>query len=110
MPEDLKLDEEPFPASDPIALTDPQMDALVELSWVRDEMRDLKKREDQLKAEIKDFLDGATEGLDPDGKAAVKVKVLERTGVDSKKLEAMFPDVFENVRTTTTYSRIDLDV
>ena len=98
--------DEPLPET--IALTPEQVDALEELAYIRREKAELTKREERVKKEIIGFLGHATTGVLGSGATAVTVKELTRTGVDSKKLEAMYPDVYSDVRTQTTYKRVDL--
>jgi predicted phage-related endonuclease len=92
----------------PVTLTDEQLDAIQELRHVRSEMSDLRKRESDLRKEILQALGDAQRGLTGSGEPAVKLRKSTRVGVDAKQLEAMYPDVFDEVRKETEVVTIDL--
>lgn len=95
-------------APPPVTLTDEQLDAVQELRHIRSEMSDLRKRETAVRNEILQAVGDAPRALTASGEPAVKIRKQLRTGVDAKQLEALFPDVYDEVRTEKEVVFIDL--
>jgi hypothetical protein len=92
----------------PVTLTDEQLDAVQELRHIRSEMSDLRKRESDCRKEILQALGDAQRGFTASGEPCVKLRKSTRVGVDAKQLEALYPDVFDEVRTAKEVVTIDL--
>ncbi len=101
------LEEDPA-VEPPVTLTAEQLDAVQELRHVRSEMSDLRRRESDLRKEILQALNSAERGLTASGDPAVKLRKSVRVGVDAKMLEAVYPDVFDEVKKQTEVVTIDL--
>jgi hypothetical protein len=106
-------------------LTDDELFALAfELDEVRAEARGLRKREDELKERFrqafpdgttdprmrttKDDASGQTVEISVRGVDLIKVSTSKRTTVNRKKLEAMHPEVFTDVKETGTTAKIEV--
>lgn len=77
-----------------------------ELSMAVDELRDARREAAQAERRAKDARDEVLRLMGDrltamTGSGEVTVRVTERTGVDRDRLEAMYPEVFAAVRTST---------
>lgn len=68
-----------------------------ELGAIRDEQKVLKAQESKIRDELLARLNGAPRALTADGREAVTATVSSRRTVNRKRLEAMYPDVFDAV-------------
>lgn len=85
------------------------LELVEELDAVRVERRQLGHREGEIKERLNEILGGAT-ALVVMGEPILTVTESVRSGVDRKKLEAMFPDVFADVRTESTARTMNIEV
>lgn len=81
-----------------------------ELADVRAAMKVLEDREKNLKTVVRDFLEANDVDSATDGKVTVFRSEHERTGVDRKRLEALYPRVLADVATTTPVVQIRAEV
>lgn len=95
-----------------VTLNDEQLQLLRDLAAVRRERNDLKKREDALRASLLDVLtrNNSTDAITAGGKPAMRISSSPSSGVDKKKLEAMYPDVYAQVLTTGTVDKLIIDL
>lgn len=86
-----------------IQLDDDMTDAVEELIEARSTAKAAKVREKEARTKLLEVLHAkqASQGLTASGQG-VKLSVQYRAGVDPKKLEALYPEVFEAVRTETS--------
>jgi hypothetical protein len=84
--------------------------AALELQDVRSQQAQLRKREEDLKKAIYAELGDSSEGMLASGVTAVHVEEQHRRSVNSAKLEAMYPGVYDDVmeEKITRVLRIDL--
>jgi hypothetical protein len=84
--------------------------AALELQDIRSQGAQLRKREEDLKKVIYAELGDTTEGLLASGVTACHVEEQHRRSVNSARLEAMYPDVYDSVveEKVTRVLRIDL--
>lgn len=73
------------------------------LKLAREEARAAAKHEKEAKQELKELLEDRIEIP-----GVVQVKVSTRAGVDRDRLEALYPDVYEDVSTSTEVHTIDI--
>lgn len=92
----------------PIVLTGDSLEAVEELKYLRAERAEIEKREKILRSEILRQLGDAPQAVDENGVTVVLVTKTLRTGVDRKMLEALYPQVFEDVMTETTAITVNL--
>jgi len=104
----MPLEEDHLDPPLPVTLTAEQLDAIAELRHIRSEMSDLRRRETDCRNEILQALGDAERGFTASGEAAVKLRKSLRVGVDRAQLEALYPDVFDEVRTEKEVVTIDL--
>lgn len=81
-----------------------------ELADVRAVLKIYSEREDVLKKAVRNFLEGANVDAASDGTVTVFRSSHERSGVNPKRLEALYPKVFEDVRTFTPVVQIRVEV
>ena len=74
-----------------------ELELVEELAEVRDVMKGLKTQESGLRTQILDLLSGAERGLTASGSQIASVQVQHRRSVNAAKLEALFPEVYEQV-------------
>jgi predicted phage-related endonuclease len=81
-----------------------------ELHDVRAALKVLKEREETLKGNVRGYIE--TQGTDAvtDGTVSAFRSTGSRTGVDPKRLEALYPKVYEDVKTSTSYVQIRVEV
>lgn len=84
------------------------IDLIEELSALREDKRDITAREARVKERLHEALDGA-DGLAFEGRRVLTVTAAHRSGVDRKRLEAMFPEIFAEVRTESTSRVLTID-
>lgn len=89
-----------------IAIKGETAKAVIELATLRAERRAIEKRETELKDIILQTI-GAGDTGTYRGAPVVTVKSIPRTGVDSKRLQAELPEVFEEYSSTTVSNRVD---
>lgn len=96
-----------------LQLSDEQLQKVCELRNKREEISLLQKDVDVLRAELLDMLEDAStdSALTASGAAAMHVTAQIRRGVNSSKLEAMYPDVYEEVmeEKTSMVLKVDYD-
>lgn len=80
--------------------------AVIELATIRTERLAIQKREEVLKGIILQTLEAGDTGTYR-GAPVVTVKAIPRTTVDSKKLQAELPEVYEAYSTTGVSNRVD---
>lgn len=78
-------------------LPDEIIAAAMELKEVRAQEAVLKRRDEDLRDQIIKALEGTTTGLTASGAKAVHTITQHRRGVNTAKLEALFPEVFNQV-------------
>lgn len=81
-----------------------------ELNDVRAALKVLNDREDILKKKVRAFLEGANVDAATDGTVTAFRSSHDRSGVDAKRLEALYPSVYEGVKTSTPVVRIWVEV
>jgi len=81
-----------------------------ELDDIRDAQKVLKKREDTLRKTVLDHLESVDKDAIVDGDLSITVIHSERSGVDTKRLEALHPRVYNDVKTSTPVTRLVVDV
>ena len=65
---------------------------------VRKEVNQLNKQAEALRARLIEALEGDDQGVTASGQVAVELQTQTRTGIDSHKLRALYPDVFDDVQ------------
>lgn len=91
-----------------VVVTDEVAQKAAEMAFIRAERSELKRREDTLRTELLAALDGAEVGLTASGALVAEVTTSERVNVDRNKLEALYPEVFAAVRSTTSVVTVKL--
>jgi RNA-binding protein YlmH len=92
-------------------LPDDVIAAAKELESLRHQTSVLRRREETLRTKILQALDGDEKGLTASGVAVVHVQVQTRRKVSSAKLEALYPEIYDQVMSESTVKvlKIDLD-
>ncbi len=97
-----------------VTLNDEQVDLLKQLAATRREKNALAKKEEALRAALIDVLNSnsTSEAITASGKPAMKISTSPSSGINKTKLEAMYPDVYQQVLTTGSIDKliIELDV
>lgn len=93
---------------DPVVLTDEELEAIAELRHLRVERKDIEDREKVLRNEILQRIGTASRALTADGRPAAIKRTQIRRNVDRKKLEAEYPDVFDDVMSESEVTILDL--
>lgn len=101
-------DEDEGTPGEPVVLTDEELEAVAELRHLRVERKDIEERERVLRNEILQRLGVAARALTADGRPAAIKRTQVRRNVDRKKLEAEYPDVFDDVMTESEVVILDL--
>jgi hypothetical protein len=83
-------------------------DLVFDLREAREARHDAEFRERTARESILTLLNGESRGLTASGDVAVTVVTYQRTNVNSKKLQALYPDVYDDVIDETTVQRLDL--
>lgn len=81
-----------------------------ELADVRAALKVLNEREDVLKKAVRGFLEGADVDAATDGSVTVFRSAHDRSGVNTKRLEALYPAVLADVKTSTEVVQIRVEV
>lgn len=81
-----------------------------ELDDVRAVLKIYKEREEALKKNVRTWLDENGLASASDGKVAVFRSEHERSGVNAKALEALYPSVYNDVKTSTPVVQIRVEV
>jgi transcriptional regulator with XRE-family HTH domain len=84
------------------------LDAVAELRHIRSEMSTLRGRESDVRAEILQALGDSQQGLTGSGEPVVKIRLQHRRNVNAKQLEALYPDVYDEVMSETVVKIVDL--
>lgn len=91
---------------DLLELDEDALDAVKELQSIRDSIKSLKGREETIKAQLLETLNEADSGVDSTGRPIVEVRRQQRSSVDTKKLQALYPDVWADCQRETLVSSI----
>jgi predicted phage-related endonuclease len=87
----------PMTDNDDNAVLDDDDLALVEnLREVREDIKKLTSREDAIRSALLDRLQGIEYGLTADGSPVIEVQRQPRSRVDSKRLQALYEEVWED--------------
>lgn len=81
--------------------------AIAELARVRADIKSAESRESELRKAIMDSLGNADKAMH-EGLVVASVSEVSRSGVDSKALESMFPEVFSQVVKVSNYKRLNI--
>lgn len=90
-------------------LPDQIVEAVQELKEIRATAAQLKKRETNLRDQILMALDGNDRGLTGSGAQVVHVETQHRRTVNSAKLQAMYPDAYDDCTSETTVTVLKTD-
>ena len=92
----------------PVRLSEDQIRDAAELWETRREIRALEAKAEELRKRILQTLGGESQGVTASGLVAVEVTIQNRTGVDSHKLRAMHPQVWQDVLRQTEATLVSL--
>lgn len=81
-----------------------------ELNDLRDAAKAIDEREKVLRAAVLDFLTSIGEDAAASGNVAISLSKSVRTGVDTKRLEALYPKVHADVKTSTPVVQVRVKV
>lgn len=79
-----------------------------QLAEARKNKRDWEKVEEKVKGQIRQVLGDRRSAITAGGQPVLSVKVTTRRGVDTRKLEALYPEIYEEVMKETVIEKIDL--
>lgn len=82
-------------------LPDATIALVEELRTVRDSIKSLKSREDQIRQTLLDELKGVEEGVTASGMPVVTVERYSRTKIDGNRLQALYQDVWKDCQVET---------
>lgn len=85
-----------------IVLTDAQLALVEDLRSTREDIKKLKAKEDGIRAALLDELQGVEYGVTASGAPLIEVERYSRTRVDSKRLQALYEDVWKDCQTETS--------
>ena len=85
----------------PAHLTPRELEAAEKLRAVRAEIRSLEAEASVLRDDLLAALDGESFGVTASGDIAVQVRTQTRTGLDTQKVRALFPEVWLQCRKDT---------
>jgi predicted phage-related endonuclease len=91
-----------------VVLDDNTVDLVDELRSIRDTIKGLKAREDEIRSHLLSELDGAEQGITASGVPVVEVQYQTRSRVDSRRLQAVYEDVWKDCQTETTVATVRL--
>ena len=85
---------------DYVTLTPELAEMVEDLSDVREQMKSLRGTEKELRDTLLTTLEDAqaTHGMTASGVQVVSLRTATRTAVDRNKLEALYPEIFEEVK------------
>ena len=95
-------------AEDTMLADEGLIDLTARLRQARDAKAQWEKLEKDLRAQILQLVDTHDVALTAAGVPVVRVRRSTRHGVDSKKLRALWPEVYDEVETETEVVRLDL--
>lgn len=81
-----------------------------ELDDIREVIKVAEKREKELRAQILDHLESIGEDAIAQDGVAISLSRSVRTGVDTKRLEALYPKVHADVKTSTPVTQVRVKV
>lgn len=81
-----------------------------ELDDVRTAIKVMKEREETLRASVLDFLETSGDDAAAQDGVAISLSRSVRTGVDTKRLEALYPRVYADTKTTTPVTQVRVKV
>lgn len=82
--------------NDIVVLDDSDLTLVEDLRTVREEIRKLKTREDDIRSALLTQLKGFEYGLTSSGVPVIEVQRQPRSRVDSRRLQALYEDVWED--------------
>lgn len=88
--------------------SDSDVELTRQLAEARKNKRDWEKVEERVKGQIRQVLGDRRSAITAGGAPVLTINVSTRRGVDAKKLEALYPDIYEEVMKETTVEKIDL--
>lgn len=91
-----------------IVLSDETLSLVEELRSVRESYRKLKAREEEIREDLLTELKGIEHGLTADGTPVIEIDRQTRTRVDSKRLQALYEEVWEDCQTEMTVETVRL--
>ena len=98
--------------TDSVTFDDAAVELARELASIRHEKKLLDDREKEVRAALLEKLHFAVAdtGLTASGEKVVHIETQNRTTINRKRLEALHPDVFEDVKELTTIEVLKIDV
>jgi predicted phage-related endonuclease len=97
-----------FDTDTSIVLDDDAVALVDELRSIRDATKVLKAREDEIRAVLVNQLEGAEQGITASGVPVVEVQRQSRTRVDTKRLEALYEEVWKDCQVDMTVTTVRL--
>lgn len=98
-----------MPDTDTFVVLDDDAVALAEeLRSVRDAGKVLKAREDEIRAALLKHLEGAEQGINASGVPVVEVQYQSRSRVDTKRLQALYEEVWKDCQTDMIVTTVRL--
>jgi predicted phage-related endonuclease len=91
-----------------IVLDDDTVALVDELRSIRDTTKVLKAREDEIRATLLEQLEGAEQGINASGVPVVEVQYQSRTRVDTKRLQALYQEVWKDCQADMTVTTVRL--
>ena len=99
----------PIPGSEAV-LNDDEADLVRRLAEARQHRGEWEKVEKALRTEVMQIVQGqgAQAAITASGAPLVRISTSTRRTVDSKKLEALYPEVYDDVMKETTVEKLDI--
>jgi predicted phage-related endonuclease len=91
-----------------VVLDDAAVALTEELRSIRDTVKVLKAREDEVRSALLSHLNGAEQGVTASGMPVVEVQYQPRSRVDSKRLQALYEEVWKDCQIETTVATVRL--
>lgn len=91
-----------------VVLDDDAVTLVDELRSLRDTIKVMKAREDEIRAALLKQLEGAEQGISASGVPVVEVQYQSRTRVDTKRLQALYEEVWKDCQTDMTVTTVRL--
>lgn len=102
------MEDDDFEVTEPVVLDSSDGKLVAELKHLRAEKRVIEKQEKRLREKLMQMLDGADVAMSATGEKLMELKHQDRVGIDKSRLEALYPDVFEEVTKVTRVTVLDL--
>lgn len=97
-----------FDTDTSVVLDDDTVALVEELRSIRDTTKVLKAREDEIRSALLKQLEGAEQGINASGVPVVEVQYQSRSRVDTKRLQALYHEVWKDCQSDMVVTTVRL--